>query len=94
MAHGIFDWDVLYARGLPEGFLAALYAFNSWSFLHHMGLIFVVLAIYMVIVTRLHPLEQPKEMPVSSIDVTPHPRQYILGGAVIVATIVLYIVFW
>ena len=42
----------------------------------------------MAVVTRLRPLEQPREMPVSRIDVTPHPRQYLLGGVVIAAMII------
>ena len=91
---GVFDWNTRYAAGLPDGFWAAVYAFNSWSFLHHMGLIFVILALFMVLMTRLFPLTEPKVMPVSNIDVAPHPRQYVLGGAVIAMTVVLYIVFW
>jgi SSS family solute:Na+ symporter len=100
---GIYDWDTRYSTVLadgstgvvpPDGFWGAVYAFNSWSFLHHMGLVFAILAVYMVVVTRLRPLEQPKEMPVSQIDVTPHPKQYLLGGTVIAATVLLYIVFW
>ena len=33
-------------------------------------------------------------MPVSRIDVSPHPRQYVFGGAVIAMTVALYVVFW
>lgn len=91
---GIFDWNTRYPETLPDGFWGAVYAFNSWSFLHHMGLIFLILAAYMVVMTKLHPLSEPKVMPVSSLDVTPHPKQYLMGGAVIAATVVLYIVFW
>ncbi len=80
---------------VPEdGLLGALYAFNSWSFLHHMGLIFLILAAYMAVMTKLRPLAQPREMPVSRLDVTPHPRQYLFGGSVIAMTALLYIVFW
>jgi SSS family solute:Na+ symporter len=91
---GVYDWDTRFAAGLPDGFWGALYSFNSWSFLHHMGLIFIVLAIYMGVMTKMRPLTEPKVMPVSSLDVTPHPKQYFFGGAVIAATVVLYIVFW
>jgi SSS family solute:Na+ symporter len=100
---GIYDWDTRYLLTLadgstkvvpPDGFWGAVYAFNSWSFLHHMGLIFVILAAYMLLMTKLRPLEQPKEMPVSRIDVTPHPRQYLFGGVVIAMTVTLYILFW
>ena len=44
--------------------------------------------------TARMPLALRKVMPVSSLDVTPHPKQYFFGGAVIAATVVLYIVFW
>jgi SSS family solute:Na+ symporter len=100
---GIYDWDTRYLTTLtdggskvvpPDGFWGSLYAFNSWSFLHHMGLIFLVLVAFMLVMTKLRPLTEPKEMPVSSIDVSPHPRQYVLGGAVITVTVLLYIVFW
>lgn len=88
-------WIMDQAPAPPTGgFWGAVYAFDSWSFLHHMGLIFVVLAAFMLVVTRLRPLESPRPMPVSRLDVTPHPRRYLLGGAVIVATAVLYALFW
>ncbi len=54
----------------------------------------MILALFMVIVTRLRPLTEPRVMPVSGIDVSPHPRQYVLGGVVIALTFLLYIVFW
>ena len=76
------------------GFLGALYSFSGWSFLHHMGLVFLVLAAFMLVVTKLQPLDEPRVMPVSRIDVAPHPRQYVMGGAVIAMTVALYIVFW
>ncbi len=48
----------------------------------------------MVVMTKLYPLAEPKVMPVSNIDVSPHPNQYVLGGVVIAITVLLYIVFW
>ena len=99
---GVYDWNTKYSvaeAGVskvvpPEGFLGGLYAFNSWSFLHHMGIVFLILATFMVVVTRSRPLATPRTMPVSTLDVSPHPRQYLLGGMVVAATVVLYIVFW
>ena len=76
------------------GVTGALYSFSGWSFLHHMGLIFLILVGFMLVVTRMKPLEHPKEMPVSPIDVSPHPKQYLFGGLVIAMTVLLYIVFW
>jgi SSS family solute:Na+ symporter len=89
-------WIMDGSGGAPptDGFLGALYAFNSWSFLHHMGLIFVILGIFMAVMTKLQPLPEPREMPVSGLDVTPHPKQYVFGGAVIATTVMLYVVFW
>jgi SSS family solute:Na+ symporter len=100
---GVYDWDSRYLTTLadgttgvvpPDGFWSALYSFNSWSFLHHIGLVFLILAAVMLVMTKLRPLSEPREMPVSRIDVTPHPRQYLMGSAVIAMTVALYIVFW
>jgi SSS family solute:Na+ symporter len=50
---GVLDWNTRFSTTLadgtskvipPDGFWGAVYSFNSWSFLHHMGLIFVILA--------------------------------------------------
>jgi len=87
-------WVMDVGDGPPEGFWGALYSFGGWSFLHHMGLVFAVLAIFMLVVTRLRPMAQAKPMPVSRLDVSPHPRQYVFGGAVILVTVVLYVLFW
>jgi len=100
---GVYEWNSRYlvtgADGVgrvipPDGLWGAVYSFNSWSFLHHMGLIFVILAVFMAVMTKLQPLSEAREMPVSSLDVTPHPRQYVFGGAIIAMTAVLYVVFW
>lgn len=89
---GVYGWNE--KAELPGGFLGALYAFNSWSFLHHMGLVFLVLAAFMFWVTKRAPLDEPRVMPVSEVNVEPHPQQYLLGGLVIAATVCLYIIFW
>ena len=91
---GAYDWNTRYADGLPGGFWSAVYAFNSWSFLHHMGLVFLVLAGFMFVMTKRQPLEAPREMPKSNLDIAPHPKQYLLGGLVIAATACLYVMFW
>ena len=59
-----------------------------------MALVFLLLVLFMLAVTRLRPLTMPREMPVSRLDVEPHRHQYALGGAVIAVTIALYIAFW
>jgi SSS family solute:Na+ symporter len=72
----------------------ALIRFNEVAFLHHMMMVFLVLAAYMLIVTKFKPLEKPSEMPVSELDTTPHPQQYLMGAVVIAMTVTLYIIFW
>ncbi|MHC4796744.1 MAG: solute:sodium symporter family transporter [Planctomycetota bacterium] len=68
--------------------------FNNWAFLHHMMLIFVILTVFMLAVTKMRPLTKPVTLPQSSIDVTVHPQVYLMGSLIIAATTVLYIVFW
>jgi SSS family solute:Na+ symporter len=65
------------------------------AFLHHMMITFVILILYMAIVTRIKPLTEPKTMPVNnSIDLTTLPAVKLWGGMVVLATITLYIIFW
>jgi len=71
-----------------------VHGFCTASFLHHMGITFVILVIVMLIITVRKPLLEPRTMPVSELDVSPHKYQYLIGGVIIAATAVLYIVFW
>ena len=71
-----------------------VYRFSTMAFLHHMGIIFVILAGVMLLITSSKPLLEPRTMPVSEIDVKPHKHQYLIGGIIIAATAVLYIIFW
>jgi SSS family solute:Na+ symporter len=74
--------------------LPALRPFNQIAFLHHMLLVFMVLVLVMLLVTGVRPLRTPVRIPVSAIDVTPHPRQYLLGAILIAVTAMLYVRFW
>ena len=58
------------------------------------SLVFLLLALFMIAVTRLRPLTTPRDMPVSRLDVEPYRYQYAIGGAMIAVTVVLYITFW
>jgi len=71
-----------------------VYQFSTIAFLHHMGIIFVILAVVMLFITWRKPLLKPRTMPVSDLDVRPHKYQYVFGGITIAATVVLYILFW
>ncbi|MBC8328180.1 MAG: sodium/solute symporter [Planctomycetes bacterium] len=71
-----------------------MHAFNEIAFLHHMAMIFVLLVAVMLVMTRLDPLAAPRVMPVSRIDVTPHPRVKLYGSIIVLLTAGLYAMFW
>lgn len=75
------------------GFAQTLFDFNNWAFLHHMAIIFVILAIVMALITAVRPRSRPIEYPRSQIDTTVHPRSYLYGSLIIAATVALYIIF-
>jgi len=83
------------AGDIAEGtFLHTIYRFSTMAFLHHMAIIFLILAGVMLLITWRKPLLEPRTMPVSELDVTPYKHQYLIGGITIAATAVLYIIFW
>ncbi|KPK78066.1 MAG: sodium transporter [Phycisphaerae bacterium SM23_30] len=98
-------WDYFYLKNhpdmepgkipSPEGLLGYYIDFSKWAFLHHMMIIFLILAIVMVIITRYQPLEKPVTMPVKEgFDTTVNRRVYLWGSFIIFLTAVLYIIFW
>lgn len=91
---GHFLWRIPGLEDFAPGFYQTVAAFNSWAFLHHMALVFLVLAGYMLIVTKVAPLPRPVSMPVSKLDVRNHPQVYLLGTAIIALTAALYAMFW
>jgi len=78
----------------PEGWFGPIYRFNSWAFLHHQGIVFLVLVAIMLAMTTIAPRRDFAPMPVSGLDVQPHRHQYLLGGIIIAMTVALYIIFW
>ena len=81
--------------GAPVGgFLQTYYDFCSWAFLHHMGIIFLILAAVMLLITWRSPRTTPAVYPTSGIDTTVHPRSYVYGAVIIALTVTLYIIFW
>lgn len=92
---GKLIWEIGGMENCLTGLQKVVISFNSWAFLHHMGLVFVLLVGYMLITTLLKPLDNPPEIPsVGNIDTTVHAKTYILGSMVIAAAAVLYIIFW
>ena len=79
---------------------APVYGILQWkfgwiAFLNRMAITFGIVILLMAIITVLRPLREPKIMPVKEdFDMTHEPLVAILGGAVIVAVIVFYIIFW
>ncbi len=78
----------------PEGVLGWLYSFSSWAFLHHMAVVFVVLALVMLAITITQPRSEPVSYPRSQLDTTVPRSSYVLGSLVIAATVALYVIFW
>ncbi len=76
-----------------QGFAAAYYQFCSLAFLHHMAIVFIVLAIVMAAITAARPRTTPVSYPVSQIDTRVPASSYVFGSTIIAATIALYVVF-
>ena len=76
-----------------EGFAELVYRFCAIAYLHHMAIVFIILAIVMAIITVVAPRTKPIEYPTSKIDTRVHPLSYLFGSLIIVATVGLYIIF-
>jgi SSS family solute:Na+ symporter len=75
------------------GVAQALYDFNNWAFLHHMALVFLVLILVMLGISKIKPLVEPVVYPKSDIDVRVPKSNYVLGALIVLVTIALYVVF-
>ncbi|MGB7296003.1 MAG: sodium/solute symporter, partial [Candidatus Aminicenantales bacterium] len=74
---------------------ALMLFFPDIAFLNRIAINFVFLVIVMAVITALRPLKQPKILPVKAgFDMRTPPFLKWLCGLVVVATIVLYIIFW
>lgn len=82
------------SAGVVEGFASLYYRFCSLAFLHHMAIVFILLALVMWAITRARPRAEPVVYPTSKIDTTVPPTTYIYGTLICVLTVTLYIVFW
>ena len=77
-----------------QGFAATYYRFCSLAFLHHMAIVFVILAIVMIVITAVRPRSTPVTYPTSQIDTKRVPASsYVFGTLICVATVALYVVF-
>ncbi len=76
--------------GLP----AMLFSFCTWAFLHHIGIVFLILVAVMLVITAISPRTKPIEYPRSELDTRVGPMSYVLGTVIILVTVGLYVVFW
>jgi SSS family solute:Na+ symporter len=77
-----------------------IYALLLWflpevAFLHHMAITFLLLTGFMLVMTKLKPLDRPVTLPVvKDIETASMKAMYPVGSLVILLTVVLYIIFW
>lgn len=76
------------------GGMASAYSFFALPFLHHMSIVFVLLAIMIIFLTMTRPRATAVTYPTSDIDVTVPTSSYVLGGLIVAATIMMYVIFW
>lgn len=71
-----------------------IYKFSTIAFLHHMAIIFIILTVVMLVIGKMKPLKVEMKIPVSTINITPYKHRWLVGGITILATVILYIIFW
>ncbi len=86
--------DASTSTEIVGGWIASVFTFLSWPYLHHMLLVFAILIILMTVITVRSPRTKPIEYPRSNLDVTAPRSSYVWGSLVIAATVALYIIFW
>ncbi|MFP4173756.1 MAG: solute:sodium symporter family transporter [Candidatus Hydrogenedentota bacterium] len=94
LGYGMEDGAVVRDTEAVSGAAETLFRFFTLPYLHHMFITFLVLAAIMGVITWRNPLSEPRTMPVSNIDVHPHPLRYVYGGLILAAVLALYIIFW
>lgn len=65
------------------------------AFLDRMAICLGIIAAVLAVLTVMFPLKEPVELPVNEkMDIRSSPGAKLMGGVVVVLTIVLYIIFW
>lgn len=102
---GVFVFGMIFKKAPPAAGVTGLiltvpvYGFLQWqfgeiAFLNRMAITFAIILIVMYVMTMLNP-SAPKVMPVrKEFDMRPATSVKLLGAVVILATIILYIIFW
>lgn len=103
---GVFVFGMIFKKAPASAGITGLiitvpvYGFLQWqfgeiAFLNRMAITFAVVLLAMFVITMIKPLEKEKVMPVrEDINMTATPLVKYLGIGVIVATLILYIIFW
>ncbi|MFC1620505.1 solute:sodium symporter family transporter [Candidatus Neomarinimicrobiota bacterium] len=74
---------------------ALYFAFNDIAFLNRMAITFVLILIFMTILTVVRPLAELRVMPSrEGFDARPDRKIVIMGITVVVLTLLLYVIFW
>lgn len=84
----VYGACLIYDEYLPED--------GKIAFLHYMAITFIILTSFVVVVTLIKPLKEPKVLPVRDASVTYNTTTLIKVWSVLVfiATAALYIIFW
>ncbi len=83
--------EVVNMNGLVQG----LHAYSSLAFLYHMFILFVILVVGMALWGQIAPLAEPATLPDKPvIDMTRWKAAKPVGAAIIVVTLIIYIVLW
>ena len=103
----VFVFGLAWKRVPPQAAVGALllgipiYGLLLWllpsvAFLHHMMITFLLLTLFIVVVTLRRPLAEPRRLPEPNphFDFSTSPTMKLWGGAIVAATAVLYVVFW
>jgi SSS family solute:Na+ symporter len=90
--YGLFKFSPKLFGAANPGFLAAI---AEWSFLDRMALCFGIVVAVLTVLTVLHPLRKPVDLPVNKqMDVTSSAGAKAFGMVVIALTLALYVLFW
>jgi SSS family solute:Na+ symporter len=101
-----FVFGIIFKKAPPKAGVAALIlspilylflylVFGHIAFLNRMGITFVIIIIVMAVITIIEPLQKPVEMPVKQqLDLKLTPSVKYLSVGIVLATLILYILFW
>jgi SSS family solute:Na+ symporter len=90
--YGLFKFSPDLFGKFNPGFLAAI---AEWSFLDRMALCFGLIVAVLTVLTLIHPLKQPVDLPVNEkMNLDSSAGAKLFGLGVVIATVALYIIFW